>query len=174
MRTLRSTWVYLVLNFQRVSDHLWRHYSGLPMLKRSKITPHIFLGGQFGPKSVTTFKKLGITGVVNMRMTPFRKDPAMQHLSLLHLPTPDHEAPSLKDLEKGVTFIQKQIDAGGNVYVHCHYGEGRGPSMVIAYLISQGMTYDDAYEFVRKIRTFIKPTPPQIMRLREFEQTIKA
>lgn len=158
------------MTFQRVSDHLYRSYTGLPMLKRSKITPHLFLGGQFGPKGVDTFKKLGITGVVNMRMTPYRKNLALKKVAVLHLPTPDQHAPKLEDLEKGVVFMQREIDKGGNVYVHCRYGEGRGPSMAIAYLISQGMTYDDAYTFVKKVRTFIKPTPPQIKRLREFEK----
>jgi len=89
---------------------------------------------------------------------------------LLHLPTPDQQAPSLEHLQAGVDFITQEIKNNGLVYVHCAHGEGRGPSMVIAYLISTGMTYDDALKQVIAVRGFVKPTPPQVIRLKEFEE----
>lgn len=66
-----------------------------------------------------------------------------------------------------------EIKKGGKTYVHCHYGEGRGATMVMAYLMSTGMTYEDAFALVQKVRTFISPTPSQIARLKEFEQSLK-
>jgi protein-tyrosine phosphatase len=94
-------------------------------------------------------------------------------MKVLHLPTPDQQPPKLSDLAKGAKFIAEEIQEGGKVYVHCAHGEGRGPSMVIAYLISTGMTYEDGYEQVRKVRRFIRPTSTQIQQLKEFEKLYK-
>ncbi|MBA3551153.1 dual specificity protein phosphatase family protein, partial [Patescibacteria group bacterium] len=58
---------------------------------------------------------------------------------------------------------------GGKVYIHCRFGEGRGPTMAIAYLISTGLTLEHAIELVKKVRIFIRPTVVQIEQLKKFE-----
>ncbi|HEX8018609.1 protein-tyrosine phosphatase family protein [Mucilaginibacter sp.] len=55
---------------------------------------------------------------------------------------------------------------GGTVYIHCRQGSGRGPTMAIAYLISTGLTYEDAFSLVKKVRTFINLCPGQLVRLK--------
>jgi hypothetical protein len=165
---MRSLLLYLIIQFQRGGDHVWRTLSGLPLSRRSVITPNVYLGGQYGLRRIGRMKKLGVTGVVNMRMHSIHKDGDVHGLHILNLPTPDRTAPSLDQLQEGVAFIQKEIDAGGKVYIHCHWGEGRGPTMAIAYLIATGMTYKDAYSLVKQVRTFISPTVEQIHRLKEF------
>jgi dual specificity MAP kinase phosphatase len=45
--------------------------------------------------------------------------------------------------------------------------------MTIAYLLKTGLTYEDAFALVRKVRTFINPRPSQIGRLKELEQYYK-
>lgn len=116
---------------------------------------------------------MGITAVVNMRTTPVRDMEILQDLRYLHLPTPDFTAPSLEHLKMGVTFMHEEIGRGGVVYVHCHWGEGRGPSMVLAYLMYARMTYEDAFGLVKRVRPFIKPNKEQVERLREFEKLVE-
>ncbi len=166
---LKSKLQLLKIKIERYLDHSWRQITGFPMLKRSAITKDIYLGGQYYLRAINKFKKLGVTGIVNMRLNSIYTEAKLQGLRSLHLPTPDQQAPTLEQLKKGVTFIKKEIENGGKVYIHCRYGEGRGPTMAIAYLISTGVKLDDAIEYVRDIRTFIRPTLVQLERLKEFE-----
>jgi protein-tyrosine phosphatase len=88
----------------------------------------------------------------------------------LHIPVVDKTSPSIKQLEEGVKFIKKEIDSGGSVYVHCYWGEGRGPTMAAAYLISTGLTSDAALAVIKKVRPFIRPSLSQIDCLQKFQQ----
>lgn len=157
---------------QRSIDHFWLYTKGMSSVKRSMLTKNLFLGGQYTVRSIGALKKLGITAIVNMRIRESITADALREFNVLHLPTPDLHAPSIAQLEEGAKFIEQEIKNGGSVYIHCHWGEGRGPSMAIAYLIYTGMTYKDAFAFVKKVRTFIRPTQEQIERLQEFEQFI--
>jgi protein-tyrosine phosphatase len=171
--TLKSHLLKIYIHFQRSFDHMWRRYTGLPQVSKSEITPLLYLGGQYSDLGLSKLKKLGITGIVNMRTEAVHPQKLIPFAKLLHLPTLDNHAPSIEQLEEGVTFIQKELDMGGKVYIHCRLGEGRGPTMVIAYLISIGMTFQDAFASVKKVRIFINPTKVQIKRLKEFESFYK-
>lgn len=175
IRKLISTIKFFYIQIERGFDHLHRRYYGLPTMKYSQITPTLYVGGQYTLRAVKTLKKRGVTGVVNMRMRSIHKetDTNLSWLSILNLPTPDLTAPRIEDLQKGVKFIRKQIDAGGKVYVHCRAGEGRGPTMGLAFLISEGMTLEDALKLVQKTRTFARPTTPQMKQLKVFEDLME-
>jgi protein-tyrosine phosphatase len=86
----------------------------------------------------------------------------------LYLPTVDDTAPSLEDLRRGVTFIEQEVDAGGAVYVHCGSGVGRAPTMAAAYLVHTGLTPDQAWKRIRRVRPFIRPTAVQVAQLEQF------
>lgn len=151
-------------------DHTFRQFSGLPTRKRSEITPQLFVGGQYSDLGLEKLHRREFTAIVNMRLNSFEDAAKRNGFHYLHLPTPDMTAVSLENLRKGALFIQKEIESGGRVYVHCRAGEGRGPSMAIAYLISTGLTYDDAFAQVKKVRAFIRPNVAQVKRLQEFEK----
>src|SRR5688500_15826579 len=131
MNKIYSLWLRFIINVQRIVDHVWRNITGFPILKRSLITPDLYLGGQYKIRSLNLFKKLGITGIVSMRVSDVMHREMLSEFNLLHLPTPDQTAPTIKDLQKGVTFIKRLIKNKGKVYIHCRHGEGRGPTMAI-------------------------------------------
>ncbi len=165
---LRSLARLAIINIERVVDHAYRRLTGLPSFRRSQLTPDLYLGGQYGPRALKTFREIGITAMVNMRTAPAPAE-MQKEFKTLHLPTPDLTAPSLRQLAAGVAFIKKELDRGGKVYIHCRLGEGRGPTMAVAYLMSAGMTLEDAIGLVRSVRQFIKPSGSQFARLEEFE-----
>jgi len=173
MSKLGSLFGVLKIEIERWSDHLYRRKSGLPLMRRSIITPQLYLGGQYNLKGFSKLKELGVTAVVNMRTNSIHKDFNFKDFKYLHLPTPDLTAPSIESLKKGTKFIKSEIVKGGKVYIHCRGGEGRGPSMIIAYLMSTGLTYEDAFMQVKKVRVFIRPTKVQINRLKEFETQLQ-
>jgi hypothetical protein len=143
--------------------------TGVPLARYSRITPDVYVGGQYGRRGKRTLEQWGINGVVNLR-TEF--DDAAHGLTLehyCHLPTVDDEAPTLDHLREGADFIRRVIDGGGKVYIHCAGGVGRAPTQAAAYLITQGMTLDDALALIRETRPFINIMPPQLEQLRRFE-----
>jgi protein-tyrosine phosphatase len=173
LRKIKSTLVgsWLVLDF--MYDNIHRVVAGLPQLRRSQISAHLFLGGQYNLMGLKKLKALGVTAIVNMRTTNTYGDAAHEGIKYLHLPVPDNTAPPMEMLLKGVDFIDNEIKNEGVVYVHCRQGLGRGPTMAMAYLIKLGMTYDDAYARIRSVRKFINPQPGQVKRLKELEEWYK-
>jgi hypothetical protein len=158
-----------VVLWQRTWDNIHRTVTGLPTLKRSQITADLFLGSQYNLVGLKKLKAMGVTGIVNMRMNPIYKDDRYEGFHYLHLPTIDNTPPALDVLIRGANFIDSEIKAGGKVYVHCRQGLGRGPTMAIAYLISTGLTFEDAFALVKKVRSFIDPRATQIARLKELQ-----
>ncbi len=177
MELLHSKAKSLHIQLERFLDHRYRKITGLPSQKRSEITPQLFVGGQYSDTGLDRLKSQEFTAVVNMRTTT---SPVLLAkvkklgLAYLHLPTKDLHAPSLENLEEGIAFMTTQLSNGGKVYVHCRGGEGRGPTMAIAYLMSTGMTYEDAYTTVQSVRSFIRPTRVQRERLKELELKLRA
>lgn len=59
--------------------------------------------------------------------------------------------------DEGNEFIDDCLKNGGRVLVHCSRGISRSATMVLAYLISKGMTYHKAYNYVKSRREQIEP-----------------
>lgn len=150
-------------------DRIGRKFTGHPIWRFGGITPQVLLGGQPARQLSKHLSAMGVTGVVNMRHEYDYKDQfADAPLRYLHLPTIDNTAPTLEHLEEGVEFIQRELAKGGKVYIHCQEGLGRGPTMAAAYLVSEGMTPDEAWAKIRTVRPFIRPNTAQRNRLIEF------
>lgn len=159
--------IWLVSDY--IYDNIHRLVTGLPRLKRSQITSHLFLGSQYNLLGLEKLKALGVTAIVNMRMHNTYSEAVHEGIKYLHLPTVDNTPPPLDILIKGAEFIDKEIKNKGIVYVHCRQGLGRGPTMAIAYFIKTGMTYSDAYLMIKRVRIFINPRHGQIEMLKELE-----
>jgi atypical dual specificity phosphatase len=62
-------------------------------------------------------------------------------------------------LQECLTFLQRAINDGENVLVHCVCGMNRSVNTVIAYLmLVQNMSYDEAKEFVYGKRRIASPS----------------
>ncbi len=82
-------------------------------------------------------RQFNVRGVINM--CDEYRGPISSYKKLgiehLRLPTVDHFEPSVEDLKKAVSFIQKHEHQGGRVYVHCRAGHGRSAAAVYAWLL---------------------------------------
>ena len=158
----------LVVASQYAVDHTVRLSTGAPPLSYSRITPTIHLGGQYTARGWRRLQERGVTAVVNLRdeFDDAEADIAPAHY--LYLPTIDDTPPTIAQLCQGVRFMHQEIDAGGQVYVHCMLGVGRSVTLVAAYLVATGMTPAAAWNAIRRRRPFIQPTVGQEARLVEF------
>ncbi|HEX2619808.1 MAG TPA: dual specificity protein phosphatase [Phototrophicaceae bacterium] len=150
-------------------DKLTRFLQLAPPKQFSQVTSQILLGGQPAKRVLRWLKRKGVTGVVNLRQEyDYSETMSTLGIRYLHLPTPDNQPPTLEHLNQGVIFIHDTLAKGGRVYIHCWEGLGRSPTVVAAYLVSTGLTPNEAWIRIRKTRPFIRPTPGQVTRLEEF------
>ncbi len=91
----------------------------------------------------------------------------------LHIPTRDFNPVSLKDIDRGVSFIERQRSGGGNIYVHCKAGRGRSATIVICYFMKYWkMSPEDALRHVSQHRPAVKLTAQQWKRIQEYGKKI--
>ncbi len=74
--------------------------------------------------------------------------------------------------------IDKEVQAGQRVFVHCHQGIYRAPTVAVAYLIYKGTKTDEAVRQVRKRRPLALPGMENSQRLmpalKLFESKVRA
>ena len=158
----------------RFYDQCTRKRRGYPVWRLARVTAQVYVGGQQYPQGWDGMEAEGITAVVNMRESE-HDDVAMgvggeRHL---HLPTSDNTPITVSDLQRGIAFITEEINRGGKVYIHCGVGVGRAPSMGAAYLMSQGMSVNEALDTIRAVRPFIHLTGRQYQHLHEFANSLQ-
>jgi predicted protein tyrosine phosphatase len=151
------------------AEHAVRIVTGAPMERVSRVVPGVHMGGQYRRRGWRRMAARGITAVVNLRAEFDDEAAGMAPAHYLHLPTPDDEAPTLEHLRQGAAFIADEVARGGQVYVHCGSGVGRAATMVAAYLVTTGLTPDEAWLCIRAARPFVRPTAVQMEQVRRFE-----
>lgn len=91
-------------------------------------------------------------------------------LMAVHIPVPDMEAPSERQLRTAVGTIERAKKSGLGVAVHCAAGKGRTGTVLAAYLVSQGMSAGEAIRKVRELRPGSVETHEQEQAVREWER----
>ena len=162
-----------VVTAQWIGDHAIRFITGAPTRRLSQITPQLHVGGQYRRRGWPKLAARGITAVINMR-TEF--DDAAAGIAperYLHLPTTDDYPPSLEQLAEGAAFVAEEIAHGGAVYIHCAAGVGRAPTMAAAYLVTTGLTAEEAWARVRQGRPFVRPMAGQVAQMERFAAHVR-
>ncbi|MEP7291161.1 MAG: dual specificity protein phosphatase [Chloroflexota bacterium] len=148
-----------------IIDQTVRRVSGAPTGHFTRITPQLHVGGQYSRKGWATLARRGVTAAVSMRGEYDDRGEGFLPPRYLHLPTVDNHAPTLDHLHQGIDFITDELERGGQVYIHCWEGVGRGPTMLAAYLVSSGLKPSEAWAKIRAVRPFIRPTVAQITKI---------
>src|SRR5690606_36667710 len=91
----------------------------------------------------------------------------------LHIPIPDFHAPELSQAKTFVKFVEECRNDGLAVAAHCRGGYGRTGTLLACYLISQGMSADDAIDLVRRRRPGSIETAGQERFLANFEEQLR-
>lgn len=110
------------------------------------IAPGVLLGAVPTRRDLARLRAMRIDSIVNLcdEFAGHARELAEERLTQLHLPTIDYGAPSVADLRRGVAFIRDELAAGRRVYVHCKAGRKRAPTLALCWLISTGLTPEQA------------------------------
>jgi len=135
---------------------------------------HIYLGNSIGANNKEGLQKRGITHIINITDTIQNYFEAEGDFSYLRIPIKDCGAVELDEYFPRVfEFIDKALETGGQIFIHCYAGISRSASFVIAYIMQhKQMKYDDAFQYVRKYRNIIEPNLGFQMQLWSFEDAL--
>lgn len=148
----------------QITHRVW----GTPVLRHSRVTPYLYVGGRVSGLGWRRLHAAGVDAIVNMRQEQPLEKRDVTPAAYLCLPTPDNHAPTLEQLEQGSAFMADAIGQKRGVYVHCASGVGRAPTMAAAYLLTTGLSLDEALAAIRRTRPFIRLNRLQIEQLARF------
>lgn len=121
-------------------------------------------------------KKIGVKAVLNLLTEDEKAISDQEYLSegfdYLNLPIEDMTAPTVEQLLKAVKWIDKKLNEGKKVLVHCYAGLGRTGTIIAAYLIYKGMEPEEAIEYIRNLRPGSIQTIQQELSLYIFKKVL--
>lgn len=138
-------------SYETVQRHAWY----------TEILPgQLWLGG--APTKARDYEYLraqGITAVIDIREE--RLDDVEYYkkhgIDFLKIRVLDIMVPSTEQMDDAMQFTRRNIESGGNVYIHCAKGRGRSGVLVMAYLMRwHDMTFEEARAFVKAKRPLLK------------------
>jgi atypical dual specificity phosphatase len=118
-------------------------------------------------------RRHGIDVLVSLTETPVPRHWVNEAgLLAVNVPVPDMEPPSDRQLDHLVDTIQKANASGMGVAVHCGAGLGRTGTVLAAYLVSRGLTPQQAVEQVRRLRPGSVETTEQERAIERFAERV--
>ncbi len=128
------------------------------------IDDQILLGAMPLRSDVAKMAEQGVTAVVNMCQEypgPI-EEYRQHHIEQLWLPTVDFNPPSIEHVREGVEFIERHVQRGGKIYIHCKAGRARSATVAICYLIRyRNMSPQRAQAHLLACRPHVHPTLDQ-------------
>eukprot|EP01112_Ceratiomyxa_fruticulosa_P009760 TRINITY_DN2558_c0_g1_i3.p1 TRINITY_DN2558_c0_g1~~TRINITY_DN2558_c0_g1_i3.p1 ORF type:complete len:219 (+),score=37.77 TRINITY_DN2558_c0_g1_i3:161-817(+) len=133
------------------------------------ILPNLFLGSYHSTQNKDHLKSLEIKYILNLCPSKnlFPDDFVYLHCAIRD--SSDEDVLSL--FPKLFSFIE-QGSEGESCLVVCSAGVSRSPTVLLAFLMSKGMTLKEAYELVRSKRKQIAPNPGFWRQLLKYEISI--
>jgi len=117
-------------------------------------------------------KEQGIQAIVSLTGTPLNPD-AVSRIGFEYLHSHISGAPSIKQLDHIIQFVERENAQSKPVLVHCGEGKGRTGTVLAAYLVYHGLSADEAIRMVREKRPGSIENLEQENAVLEFEKHLK-
>lgn len=145
-----------------------------------EIQPGLWLGSFRAACDQTALLDLGVTHILSMglpgattlsrqrfRIAPSEDDPFTRFVLVVDDAT---SARLERHFQVCCDFIKECLTGGGTILVHCHAGQSRSPTIVMAYLMAQhDWTANFALDYVRQRRATVQPNAGFLSQLRSLE-----
>lgn len=138
-----------------------------------EILPYLYLGSKRECENLELLRQYQITYVLNV--TPnipnhFEND----GLKYLQIPIRDRWNQNLAEhFPEAIDFIDEARSSKSGILVHCHGGVSRSVTVTVAYLMQkQGLSLNDAYDFVKQRKANIAPNVNFLDQLQDFESEL--
>jgi atypical dual specificity phosphatase len=145
------------------------------MLNFSYLIPNVLAGSSM-PRGRQDLKRLvneGIKVLVTAMEDSLNEDLVKEvGLEYHYFPVPPYGTPSLKQINDFVDLVNSKRAKNQPVAIHCYMGWGRTGTLLAAYLISEGMSADEAIREVREKRPGSIETYGQLQILRIYAQAL--
>ena len=140
-----------------------------------EIDENVIIGAMPFARDVEKMAALGVRGVVNTCQEYEGPVAEYERLGIqqLRVPTIDFTHPSLESVQRSMQFMTDQVEDGGKIYVHCKAGRARSATVVVCWLIHQGMTAEQAQNLLLEKRPHANPRIYQRPVVMEFERMQK-
>ena len=139
----------------------------------SRINRYIYIGTNFCCQTHFDKTLLNKGIATDISLEEVRMDTPFGVKCYLWLPVKDHHAPTMYQFSMGVACIDRVVKNKEKVYVHCKNGHGRAPTLVAAYLITQGMSVKKAINFLKSKRAGVDIQIVQMNALKKFKKLYK-
>ncbi len=140
-------------------------FTGIPSLHFSKVENGIYFGGRLSKIGILYLRIRKIKVVLNLRAEFDDEKLGLKGFKYSHVPIEEFQGASISQLLEAIQIIHAGSRNGERIYVHCAEGIGRAPNIVAGYLISSGLTVDQAISRLKKVRPFIQLNDYQIISL---------
>lgn len=131
-----------------------------------RVAPWLLIGPQLPPHAYAELVERGVTHVVDLRAESDADGDAFLALGLgwRRVPVADRTAPTDDQFDEIVRWLEAEADPDVDqaVYVHCHAGLGRTPSVAMALLMEHGLSLAEAQRQVLTARPEASPTAEQL------------
>ena len=100
------------------------------------------------PRDLDWLREQGVTAILSLT----EREALLPGFEVLRIPVVDMTSPTVDQLHKAIGFMREVVERGGAVVAHCTAGMGRTGTILAAYLVSDGLSVDEALRRVRRLR----------------------
>lgn len=137
------------------------------------VDTHLVLGAFPFPRDVSKMADLGIRAVVNT--CEEYPGPTVQYsqygIKQMRMPTIDFTHPEFDDVCRAVDFVDKHVELGETVYIHCKAGRARSATVAICWLIkAKQISASEAQAWLTEKRPHVNQFLPARPVVQQFEK----
>ncbi|XP_019614287.1 PREDICTED: protein phosphatase Slingshot homolog 1-like [Branchiostoma belcheri] len=140
----------------------------------SEIFEHLYLGSEWNASNLEELQQNGVGYILNVTREIDNFYPGMFDYCNVRV-YDEEDSELLSHWNRTYEYIEKAKRMGSKCLVHCKMGVSRSASTVIAYAMKEyNMTMQDAYNYVKSIRSCIKPNSAFMQQLEEYQGILDA
>lgn len=142
-----------------------------------RVAPWLLIGPDLLLDQYEELRRRGVTHVLDLRDEGSDDAGALEAMGFrwLRIPVADRHAPSDDQLTELVLWLDSDADPNVDqaLYVHCHAGLGRTPTIAMALLMQHDLSLAEAHRMVLAARPESAPTPRQLEWLRALQDSLR-